>query len=394
MKKKERLIYLHQYFNKRMESGSIRSDIISDCFVQTNLRVLIVTSDRKAKKLRIERYRRKIIVWFPIGYDNSFSYYRRVFAFLNFIFSASLFTFKYKCKIVYATSTPLTVFIPAFIAKFKYKSVLIAEIRDQWPYVPIGLGLIKGRFLKWFLKWFEKTVYRNATEIIALSPGMKKGINKVYGGKEPVVVPNMAPCLDSYDLNNTGYRLIKNIKKNKYVVIYPGTIGYVNSYEYLVQLAEVLNNTDFILIVVGSGKYKKMLELEARKRKIYQQTIFILDTMDKTEILGAIKASDYVISTVVDNPVMWANSANKVFDAFSCGKPILINHEGWLADLIRQHDIGLVLGWDFERSRDRLISARSVLYRQQEENVKHIAASIFSEEVLVKKIFNVINNYI
>jgi glycosyltransferase involved in cell wall biosynthesis len=40
---------------------------------------------------------------------------------------------------------------------------------------------------------------------------------------------------------------------------------------------------------------------------------------------------------------MWANSANKFFDALAAGRPVAINHQGWLADLVRQRSLGLVL---------------------------------------------------
>jgi hypothetical protein len=40
---------------------------------------------------------------------------------------------------------------------------------------------------------------------------------------------------------------------------------------------------------------------------------------------------------------MWNNSANKFFDALAAERPIMINHEGWQADLIRETGAGLVV---------------------------------------------------
>jgi hypothetical protein len=55
---------------------------------------------------------------------------------------------------------------------------------------------------------------------------------------------------------------------------------------------------------------------------------------------------------------MWANSANKFFDALAAGRPVAINHQGWLAEVIRQTGCGLVLDpHDVERSAGQLTAA-------------------------------------
>jgi glycosyltransferase involved in cell wall biosynthesis len=56
-----------------------------------------------------------------------------------------------------------------------------------------------------------------------------------------------------------------------------------------------------------------------------------------------LSAATIATSVVIDRRALWANSANKVFDALAAGKPVAINHEGWLAALIRQSGCGLVL---------------------------------------------------
>ena len=40
---------------------------------------------------------------------------------------------------------------------------------------------------------------------------------------------------------------------------------------------------------------------------------------------------------------MWANSANKFFDALASGKPVAINYGGWQADLLESAGAGLRL---------------------------------------------------
>ena len=48
-------------------------------------------------------------------------------------------------------------------------------------------------------------------------------------------------------------------------------------------------------------------------------------------------------SFVWDYKIKWDNSANKFFDTLAAGKPILINYQGWQAEVIRENQCGFVL---------------------------------------------------
>ena len=67
--------------------------------------------------------------------------------------------------------------------------------------------------------------------------------------------------------------------------------------------------------------------------------------MKKDEIIHAINASQAVISTVANLSELEKNSANKVFDAMAAGKPVIINHGGWIAQLIQKEN------WSSTQSR-------------------------------------------
>ena len=45
----------------------------------------------------------------------------------------------------------------------------------------------------------------------------------------------------------------------------------------------------------------------------------------------------------VDLKAMWANSANKFFDALAAGTPVAINYGGWQKELLEASGAGLVL---------------------------------------------------
>ncbi len=99
--------------------------------------------------------------------------------FLKFMIQSTYFAFKEKdVDFVIATSTPLTVAFPALMRKWFKNTPFIFEVRDLWPEVPIQLGGIKNKILIKFLKWLKKTTYKNASHVVALSPGMQAGVTK------------------------------------------------------------------------------------------------------------------------------------------------------------------------------------------------------------------------
>ncbi|NLG52110.1 MAG: glycosyltransferase family 4 protein, partial [Chloroflexi bacterium] len=104
-------------------------------------------------------------------------------------------------------------------------------------------------------------------------------------------------------------------------------------------------------------------------------------------------AATVATSTVIDVPALWANSANKVFDAFAAGRPVAINHEGWQAGLLRESRAGLVLPADDPRAAAQLLAAfladRDRL-AQAGQAARRLAETRFSRDLLFEELERVL----
>ncbi|MCL4194083.1 MAG: hypothetical protein KJZ87_20265, partial [Thermoguttaceae bacterium] len=88
------------------------------------------------------------------------------------------------------------------------------------------------------------------------------------------------------------------------------------------------------------------------------RTFFMLPSVPKAAMPAVYSAADIATSLFLDIPQMGVNSANKFFDALAARRPVAVNHHGWIADLIRQTDCGLVLDpTDLLASAERLLRA-------------------------------------
>ena len=90
---------------------------------------------------------------------------------------------------------------------------------------------------------------------------------------------------------------------------------------------------------------------------VWNVNFFLEPPVPKRDVPTILAAADIAVSTTIDVPELWANSANKVFDALAAGRPIAINHRGWLAELLLKHGAGLVLPPGDHRAAAHALSA-------------------------------------
>ena len=349
-----RITYIHQYFNRPTEAGGTRSYEFARRLVAAGHQVNMLTTSRDTAgasedgkwHLTIENGIK--VHWLLVPYSNSMNYRARMRAFVRFARCAAFRAASIPCDIVFATSTPLTIALPAVWGSRKQHVPMVLEIRDLWPEVPIALGALKNPALRLASRWLEKFSYRNARSIIALSPGMKEGIVRVgYPAERVKVIPNASDCeLFSVDpTEGQEFRARFDWLGERPLVVYVGTMGLVNGVEYLARVAAETAKIapDIRFLVVGAGKKEPDLLEEAARLGVLGRSFFVLPKIPKSEVPIILSAADLATSTVIDVPELWNNSANKFFDSLASGTPIALNHQGWQADLLRKTGAGLVL---------------------------------------------------
>lgn len=389
-----KLIYLHQYFKFPDETGGTRSYDLATSFVGKGLDVTVLTStsDEKYKTkqrwVEIERYGIKVhYVYLPYG--NHLSYLQRSFVFFKFLWFATFRLLKLKGDVVLATSTPLTIGIPALIKKWFRKTPFIFEVRDVWPEAVIAIGAIKNKWLQKLLYRLEKLIYKNAIAIVPLSTDMQKSIVFRYPqfkNKTNIVIENIAE-INRFQSNSKAVDLEKTIGFHpRFSVLYAGTFGKVNGIHKVIELAEKTLQIDkgLVYILIGSGAEKENITQLAKGKGILNKNVFILNPISKKELPLWYSAVSMGSSFVIDIPELWRNSANKFFDTLAAGKPVLINHEGWQAKAIRKYNVGYVLPFEIteEVAKEFVDYTKNEnLAHEQKESALKLAKEKYSLEV-------------
>ncbi|QCK13708.1 glycosyltransferase family 4 protein [Mangrovivirga cuniculi] len=379
-----KILYLHQYFKTPEEGGATRSYYLSKAMVEAGHDVTLITSHNKGHKSEknIEGVK---VIYLPVKYSNSFGFYRRIMAFLLFARSVVKEIRNHNPKsfdLCYATSTPLTVGWAAIQIKDKYQIPYIFEVRDLWPEAPIQLGIIRNPFLKIGLRTFEKYIYEQSMQIIALSPNMVEEIKKVVPWKDVKMIPNFSDP----DLFNGKKRSF--FRDGKIIISYFGAAGYVNGLQTIVNCAsKVQDDKRIVFRVMARGAVLNSIRKKVQKERI--SNIEFLEYGGKENVISLLEETSFSFISFLPKKVLGSNSPNKFFDSLAAGVPVIVNTKGWTSELVDEYHCGFYHDFndteEFETQLERFINNPS-LYAYASENALFLAKNYFNRNKVIRKL--------
>ena len=279
------------------------------------------------------------------------SFFQRLKAFFSFAFMARKKAFQLDADIIFATSTPLTIVLPAVPAARKKRIPMVFEVRDLWPEMPIAVGALNNPLLRFAARRLEHWAYHNAEAVVALSPGMKEGVLRTgYPAEKIAVIPNSSDNAEFQYNAEAGvkFRAQREWLEDRPLLVYTGTFGPTNGVGYMVPVArELLRlNSNVRILLVGEGKEKTAIMAQAEHAGVLGKNLFIEGMLPKRDVPALLSAADMASALFVDLPEMRKNSANKFYDALASGTPVLLNYGGWMHEIVRTTDSGLAM-WGY-----------------------------------------------
>ena len=335
-----RILYLHQYFKTPDEGGPIRSYYLAKGLVENGFEVELITSHNKgSEEIKIVDGIR--VHYLPVTYDNTMGFTRRSVSFILFMILAikKASTLK-NIDCCYATSTPLTIGWAAIKIKKKLQIPYLFEVRDLWPEAPIQMGSIRSAWLQRILVKIEQRIYKHANRIVALSPGIQEGIQKLEPSRDIALIPNMSD-IDFFEPSEKDQELEVLLGvKNQFVISYFGALGKSNNLEFLLDVAKASKSglIDLTFLIIGVGSEVGRLKKIARHEEL--DNVQFLDFMNKVELKRVLTITDAAYVSFANIPILETNSPNKFFDALASGKLVITNTKGWVKELCESNNCG------------------------------------------------------
>lgn len=388
-----RVFYIHQYFRTPDQGGAVRSYHLAKGLKEAGIEVEMITSHPHPHY--DQRWIEGVKVhYLPVPYDQKFGFWKRIKAFFQFVSqSKSLLKKLPRPDLLYITSTPLTTGWIGLWAKKKMAVPFLFEVRDLWPEAPIQVGAIRNPLLIRYLRKLEKAIYEQALSLVALSPGIAQQIKQMVPEKEVALIPNFSD-LDRFYWQEKQPELIQSLNLNLGLTIaYTGAIGQVNGVEELVDLAELAakRGKTWNFLIMGEGSEK--VNLENRVRNSQLKNIRFIPFGSKEKVNEILSLADFCWISFAHLPVLKTNSPNKFFDALAAGKAILVNHKGWVYDLVTTHQLGLAfLPHKWEKAFEQLEDLENdpATIRRMGQMSRKLAETYFSKEIAIARLAEIL----
>lgn len=387
------VIYIHQYFRTPDQGGAVRSYHLAKGLVEAGIGVEMITAhdlpdydQRWIDGIRVH--------YLPVNYDQKFGFLKRIWAFWKFVVQARKLIKKLpRPDLLYITSTPLTTGLIGLWAKRRMALPYIFEVRDLWPEAPIQVGAIRNPLVKTLLYGLEKRIYDQALNLVALSPGIAAHLQRTSPKREVALIPNFSD-LSAFYPKNKNQKLTEELRVSKGLTIaYTGALGLVNAVEELLELAEMAKKQDnnWNFLIMGIGSHEQNL-LKIAKEKSLENVRFI-PFGSKEKVNEILSLADFAWISFAHLPVLKTNSPNKFFDALASGKAILVNHKGWVYDLMKTHELGVsCLPGKMESTFAKLekLAENPAEIDQMGRNSRKLAEAYFSKEIAINRLLAVI----
>jgi glycosyltransferase involved in cell wall biosynthesis len=284
----------------------------------------------------------------------------------------------------------------------KYNVPVVLDIRDLWPdifieKIPPLLKLVISLVIT-PLHFIATRSCQNAFAITGNTPkfvewGLKKAKRPQteydkyfpFGYQEPEISVSENNELDSF-WQSEGV----NPEVDNHIVAYIGVIGQNFQEECIAHAAKnVLKKYNVLFVFCGGGDRLEELRLKYRENS----NIIFPGWVNAKQIWHLMNRTTIALAAYKESENYRSSLTNKMIEYMAGGLPILFSiDEGYVADLIRTHEIGLTYGG----SVDRLTEAINLLLHDEPYRAKLARNSrqLFEQQFTADKVYNEFVSYL
>ncbi len=345
------ILYLHQHFSTPDGSTATRSFAFARTLAMRGHRVTLATGRYQGAETGLAGAFRKgqregrvagfQVVELDIPCANAMGFAARGVAFLRYAAAAARLAFRVKPDLIIASSTPLTVVLPALLAKGLRGIPFIFEIRDPWPELPHAMGVLPAPLAPVF-DTLANFACRHAAAVVALSDGMAE--TALARGADParVQVIGNGCDLDLFGPHVAPWRP-PEAAPWEVLALYAGAHGRANGLGVVIEAASILaarGETRLRILLVGEGAEKTALIQQAAGLP----NLTFLPPMPKHDVARLFAGSQIALHILANCPAFaeWT-APNKLMDGLAAGHPVISTAPGQAARLLADGGCGIAV---------------------------------------------------
>ncbi|WP_100217910.1 glycosyltransferase family 4 protein [Sulfobacillus thermosulfidooxidans] len=241
-------------------------------------------------------------------------------------------------------SPPLFLGITGRLYSKLYHVPYILSISDLWPESAVALGLVKNPWLIRLTKGLELSLYRHAHYVSTVTEGIRRAVMDTHTIEPSRVLffPN------GVNLDQFPALPAKASLRHKFggaqakIFLYPGTLGYAQGLDVIIDAAiRLRKEPDIVFVLVGEGPVKQHLLQRVQTEGLTNVFFEELQPVEKMPEYFAISRA--VVVPLRKHPLFHGARPSKVFPAWSAKVPIIYVGEGEMAELVRKSEGGMVV---------------------------------------------------
>lgn len=309
--------------------------------------------------------------------------FRRILNYFSFgLSSAALGPFLIEKPDVIYVYNLVTLGLTSSILRFFSDCPVVYDVQDLWPDSVANSGILENRFLLQALGRWCCTVYRHASHVVVLSPGMAAELVQRGVPRNRVsVVYNWCDEEHMRPMERDPSFALELGLSGSFIVMFAGTMGIMQGLDVVLKAAERLGRIESRIkfAFVGGGIERDHLRQTAKELRL--ANVVFLERQPPEAMGRILSLSDITLVHLKDNVLFRMTIPSKVQAYMAAGKPILLGVRGDAAGIVYAADCGKVVEPENEES---IVGGVLELFAASEEERKRLGmnARRYYEDVL------------
>jgi glycosyltransferase involved in cell wall biosynthesis len=244
-------------------------------------------------------------------------------------------------RIIVFEPSPITVGIPAILAKYKFKAPIYFWVQDLWPASLNAGGGVNNKIIIKIFDWITRIIYNHSTKILVQSKAFIPYIlNQNIGLKKIEYYPNSTEKF--YRFKQPNPKLLASLP-NGFKILFAGNIGESQSFDTLLFAAKMLKQENKLVywLILGDGRMKDYVKTKIIEFGL-EDNFLLLGTYPSNKMPEYFSCADVLIVSLKKNPIFSLTIPSKVQSYMACGKPIIASLDGEGARIIQEAKAGFI----------------------------------------------------
>jgi len=246
---------------------------------------------------------------------------------------------------LFVESPPLFLGLAGLWLSWVKRCPMIFNVADLWPETAVRIGVLERDSLAYALsERLERLCYRRAALVTGQTRAIVSDIEARFPGCRTYHLSNGVDSRTFHPDRSTAVAraMLDGEARgapDTCVALYAGLHGLAQGLDRVLDAATLLADSPLRFVFVGDGPTKADLILQARAREL--GNIKFLDARPVAEVPPLVAAADIVLVPLVTH--IPGATPSKLYEAMASGRPVVLVAEGEPANIVREHEAGLVV---------------------------------------------------